>query len=67
MIELKLMIALYLFLVVVFLYLKPIYFFDKEKETIKHFGVGEGKNIVPMWLMFILFAIVSFLVVTILY
>lgn len=65
--HLKLMLALYLFLVIIVLFLKPNYFFDKEKETIKHFGVGNDKNLCPLWLVFIMFAIISFLVVTILY
>lgn len=67
MIELKLMVAMYLFLVILFLYLKPMYFFNKEDETIKNFGVGKDKNIVPMWLVFIIFAIFSFIIVTIFY
>ena len=65
--HLKLMLALYLFLVIVLLFLKPVYFFDKETEKIKHFGVGEDKNLFPLWLVFILFAMVSFILVTILY
>lgn len=66
-IELKLMFALYLFMVMVLLFLKPKYFFDKEKQTLKEFGVGANKNLCPMWLLFVLFGIVSFLLVVIFY
>lgn len=66
-IELKLMLALYLFMVIVLLFLKPKYFFNEEKNTLKEFGVGQDKNLCPMWLLFILFAIVSFLLVVIFY
>ena len=64
--HLALLLALYLFLVL-YLFLKPVYFFDKETEKIKHFGVGEDKNLFPLWLVFILFAMVSFILVTVLY
>ena len=65
--HLKLMLALYLFLVAIVLYFKPLYFFDKETKHIKTFGIGEGKNILPLWLLFILMAITSFIVVLIFY
>ena len=66
-IELKLMLALYLFMVIIVLFLKPKYFFDEEKKTLKEFGVGDNKNLCPLWLLFVLFAILSFLIVVIFY
>lgn len=58
-ISLKLTIAFYLFLVSVVLYIKPQFIFDDE-GNLKSFGTGVRKSILPLWLVFFLFAVVSY-------
>ena len=58
-ISLKLTIAFYLFLVSIVLYIKPQFIFDEE-GNLKSFGTGGQKSILPLWLIFFLFAVVSY-------
>ena len=60
MISLKLSLAFYLCLVLIVLYMKPSFIFD-DKGHIKQFGTGGGsKTLLPLWLIFLLFAVISY-------
>lgn len=58
-ISLKLTIAFYLFLVSIILYIKPSFIFDDD-GNLKGFGTGSKKSILPLWLIFFIFAIISY-------
>ena len=58
------MVAIYLFMVAGFLYIKPAVAFGKEGR-IRPFGVGSREStIFPVWWWMFMFAVVSYLGVT---
>lgn len=55
------MVAIYLFMVAGFLYIKPAVAFGKE-DRIRPFGVGSREStIFPVWWWMFMFAVVSYL------
>lgn len=58
----KMAIALYLLMVFIFLYYKPLFLFNEEGE-LKTFGTGPEKTLLPLWAIFGIFAIISYLFV----
>lgn len=61
----RLTLALYLLCVFVMLYSKPDFIFD-EQGNLKKFGVSskEESTVFPLWLIFTLFAIISYFVIS---
>jgi hypothetical protein len=59
------MVTIYLFVVAIFLYIKPAVIFDKD-GNIRNFGTDEESDNVtlfPLWLWIFAFAVVSYLTV----
>lgn len=57
-------ILLYLIMYLVVILLKPNFIFDIENDTLRSFGVGYlNKTILPLWLVAILLAIISYFIV----
>ena len=63
--NLKNVIAIYLLIVFVILYNKPQFIFNKE-GTLKEFGTGKNKTVFSLWFIFLIGAIVSYIIVTVL-
>ena len=55
-------IIIYLFLAITITMSKPKIFYDNMQE-LKPFGTGPGKTIVPLWLILMIVAILSYLFV----
>ena len=58
--RLQIALLLYVILVSVLLYYKPKLFFKGEDGSLKEFGVGHDKTIVPLWLVVLLLAFLSY-------
>ena len=54
-------ILIYLLLVLMFLYSKPAFIFD-ESGNLKEFGTGQSKTLVPLWSIFGIFAVLSYVI-----
>ena len=59
---LKKSITIYLILVVVMLYLQPSFLFD-ENGNIRNFGLSNNNTIMPLPMLFVIMAIIIYLVV----
>ena len=57
--KLHLIMALYLLIVFIVLYLKPIFIFNNDCKM-EEFGTGKNKTLYPLWLVFLLAAIFSY-------
>jgi hypothetical protein len=60
--SIKIALALYFLLVFGLLYLKPSFIFTEEGE-LKEFGTGEGKSMMPLWLIMCILGMISYLIV----
>lgn len=58
-IRLQLALIVYLLLIGILIYLNPKFFYNKDKK-LKTFGVGSNKTILPIWMMILLFAFISY-------
>ena len=63
--NLKNVIAIYLLIVFVILYSKPKFIFNEE-GNLKEFGTGKNKTVFSLWFIFLIGAIVSYIIVTVL-
>uniref|UniRef100_A0A6C0K1B1 Uncharacterized protein n=1 Tax=viral metagenome TaxID=1070528 RepID=A0A6C0K1B1_9ZZZZ len=54
------MVAIYLFCVALFLYIKPALAFD-ENGSVRPFGISAGSTVFPVWWWMFIFAVVSYL------
>ena len=60
--RLQIALLLYVVLVSVLLYYKPKPFFKGEDGSLKEFGVGHDKTIMPLWLVVLLLAFLAYYV-----
>ena len=61
----RLTIGIYLFAVFALLYSRPTFIFN-EDSNLKKFGVNSDNTcLMPLWLIFTLFAVISYYVITI--
>ena len=63
--NLKNVIAIYLLIVFSILYSKPKFIFNEE-GNLKEFGTGKNKTVFSLWFIFLIGAIVSYIIVTVL-
>ena len=57
-------IFLFIFLYSIVVFLKPEMIFNNKTDSLRQFGVGyKNTTIVPLWLLSILFAIISYFLV----
>jgi hypothetical protein len=63
--NLKNAIAIYLLIVFSILYSKPKFIFNEE-GNLKEFGTGKNKTVFSLWFIFLIGAIVSYIIVTVL-
>jgi len=62
--KLFLVLTVYILLYVVVVFLKPSFIFNNINDCTRPFGVGyKHKTIVPIWVIAIVFAIVSYLLI----
>lgn len=60
---LYIIIAVYISLYCTIVYFKPSFLYDEKTETFRQFGVGyKNTTILPLWLISIILAIVSYFV-----
>ena len=62
----RLTIVIFLFIILysIIVFLKPDMIFNNKSESLRQFGVGyKNTTIVPLWLVSILFAIISYFLV----
>lgn len=64
--KLKFAIAIYLLFVFLLLFLKPNFIFNEDGE-LKAFGTNENKTIIPLWLIFGLFGIISYYITLVIF
>ena len=57
--RIQIAVLIYLVSITVLLYSNPRWFYTRENE-LKPFGTGKGKTVLPLWMVILLLAILSY-------
>lgn len=59
--RIKISLFIYLILIIILIVIKPQYLFNKN-GTLKQFGTGDTNTIIPLWMLILLAAFLSYYV-----